>query len=95
MGRYKVTCLTKANIMKIIDGLFHRVFDEIAQTYPHRKNEHLFLDHEIAKLATNPEYFDVIVAPNLAGDIVSDVAAEVAGSIGLVGSANTGHHGAM
>ena len=64
--------------MKITDGLFHRVFDEIAQTYPHRKNEHLFLDHEIAKLATNPEYFDVIVAPNLPVDIVSDVAAEVA-----------------
>ena len=94
-GRSKVTCLTKDNIMKMTDGLFHRVFDEIAQRYPHIKNEHLFVDHGIAKLATNPGYFDVIVAPNIYGDIVSDVAAQVAGSIGLVGSANIGHHGAM
>lgn len=94
-GRTKVTCLTKDNIMKMTDGLFHRVFNEIAQSYPHIKSEHLIVDHGVAKLATDPEHFDVIVAPNLYGDIVSDVAAEVAGSIGLAGSANIGHHGAM
>ena len=94
-GRAKVTCLTKDNIMKLSDGLFHRVFDEVAQAYPGILTEHLIVDHGIAKLATNPEYYDVIVAPNLYGDIVSDVAAQVAGSIGLVGSANIGHHGAM
>lgn len=94
-GCCKVTCPTKDNIVKITDGLFHRVFDEIAQTDPHSKNEHLFVDHGTGKRATNPAYFDVIVAPNLYGDIVSDVMAEVAGSIDLVGSADTGHHVAM
>ncbi len=94
-GRGKVTCMTKDNIMKLTDGLFHRVFDEVALAYPEIASEHLIVDHGIAKLATDPEYFDVIVAPNLYGDIVSDVAAQVAGSIGLVGSANIGHYGAM
>ncbi len=94
-GRRKVTCTTKDNIMKLTDGLFHRVFDEIAQAYLGITSEHLIVDYGIAKLATEPEYFDVIVAPNLYGDLLSDVAAQVAGSIGLAGSANIGHHGAM
>ena len=94
-GRRKVTCFTKDNIMKLTDGLFHRVFDEIAAEYPDIENEHWIVDIGAAKLADTPEIFDVIVMPNLYGDILSDVAAQIAGSVGLAGSANIGEHGAM
>ncbi|MDE3046414.1 MAG: NADP-dependent isocitrate dehydrogenase [Verrucomicrobiota bacterium] len=93
--RKKVTCFTKDNIMKFSDGLFHKVFDEIAQEYPDILNEHWIVDIGAAKLADTPEVFDVIVMPNLYGDILSDVAAQIAGSVGLAGSANIGDHGAM
>ena len=94
-GRKKVTCFTKDNIMKLTDGLFHKVFDEIAVEYPEIENEHWIVDIGAAKLADTPEIFDVIVMPNLYGDILSDVAAQIAGSVGLAGSANIGEHGAM
>lgn len=94
-GRKKVTCFTKDNIMKLSDGLFHKIFDEIAQEYPDILNEHWIVDIGAAKLADSPELFDVIVLPNLYGDILSDVAAEIAGSVGLAGSANIGDGGAM
>jgi isocitrate dehydrogenase len=94
-GRKKVTCFTKDNIMKMTDGLFHKVFDEIAAQYPDIVNEHWIVDIGAAKLADTPEAFDVIVMPNLYGDILSDVAAQIAGSVGLAGSANIGEHGAM
>jgi isocitrate dehydrogenase len=94
-GRKKVTCFTKDNIMKLTDGLFHAVFDEIAKEYPDIVNEHWIVDIGAAKLADSPEQFDVIVMPNLYGDILSDVAAEIAGSVGLAGSANIGQHAAM
>ena len=94
-GRKKVTCFTKDNIMKLTDGLFHKVFDEIAKEYPEIVNEHWIVDIGAAKLADAPEQFDVIVMPNLYGDILSDVAAEIAGSVGLAGSANIGEHAAM
>ena len=93
--RRKVTCLTKDNIMKLTDGLFHRVFNEVSLGYPEIISEHLTVDHGIGKMISEPTRFDVIVAPNLYGDIASDLAAEVTGSIALVGSANIGHHGAM
>ncbi len=83
--RKKVTCFTKDNIMKITDGLFHKVFDEIAAEYPDIENEHWIVDIGSAKLADTPEAFDVIVLPNLYGDILSDVAAQIAGSVGLAG----------
>ncbi len=89
-GRKKVTCFTKDNIMKQTDGLFHKVFDEIASEYPEIENEHWIVDIGAAKLADTPEMFDVIVMPNLYGDILSDVAAQIAGSVGLAGSANIG-----
>lgn len=95
MGRKKVTCFTKDNIMKFSDGLFHKVFDEIAKDYSDIVNEHWIVDIGAAKLADTPEIFDVIVMPNLYGDILSDVAAQIAGSVGLAGSANIGDHGAM
>lgn len=94
-GRRKVTCFTKDNIMKQTDGLFHKVFDEIAREYPQIENEHWIIDIGAAKMADTPEAFDVIVMPNLYGDVLSDVAAQIAGSVGLAGSANIGEECAM
>ncbi len=94
-ARKKVTCFTKDNIMKITDGLFHKVFDEIAAEYPDIVNEHWIVDIGAAKLADTPGAFDVIVMPNLYGDVLSDVAAQIAGSVGLAGSANVGVKYAM
>jgi isocitrate dehydrogenase len=94
-GRKKVTCMTKDNIMKLTDGLFHKVFDEIAAEYPEIQNQHMIIDIGTARMASRPTDFDVVVTPNLYGDILSDVAAEVAGSIGLAGSSNIGADCAM
>lgn len=94
-NRKKVTCFSKDNIMKMTDGLFHRVFNEIAAEYPDIQHDHLIVDIGTALLATQPERFDVIVTLNLYGDIISDVAAQVAGSVGLAGSANIGDQMAM
>src|SRR5687767_13512672 len=94
-NRKKVTCFTKDNIMKMTDGLFHKVFDEIAVEYPEIENEHWIVDIGAAKLADTPEAFDVVVLPNLYGDVLSDVAAQIAGSVGLAGSANIGDSIAM
>jgi len=94
-GRKKVTCFTKDNIMKLSDGLFHKIYDEIAAEYSDIENEHWIIDIGTAKLADTPELFDVLVLPNLYGDILSDVAAQITGSVGLGGSANIGDRGAM
>ena len=94
-GRKKVTCFTKDNIMKQTDGLFHKVFDEVASKYPDIINEHWIVDIGAALLADSPERFDVIVMPNLYGDVMSDIAAQITGSVGLAGSANIGEDCAM
>lgn len=94
-NRKKVTCITKDNIMKRTDGLFHEVFNEIGEEYPDIQKEHWIVDIATAKLANNPENFDVIVTENLYGDIISDVAAEIVGSVGLAGSSNIGKDAAM
>src|SRR5215203_2995525 len=94
-NRKKVTCFIKDNIMKRTDGLFHRVFDEIAPEYPGIEADHWIVDIGSAKLADTPENFDVIVMPNLYGDVLSDVAAQIAGSVGLAGSSNIGEKVAM
>lgn len=94
-GRKKVTCMTKDNIMKQTDGLFHKVFDEISKEYPAIITDHKIIDIGSALLAERPEIFDVIVTMNLYGDIISDIAAQVAGSVGLAGSANIGRNFAM
>ncbi|MBY0423792.1 MAG: NADP-dependent isocitrate dehydrogenase [Parvularculaceae bacterium] len=94
-GRKKVTCFTKDNIMKMTDGLFHKVFDEVGAEYPEFEKEHWIVDIGAAKLADTPNAFDVIVMPNLYGDILSDVAAQIAGSVGLAPSANIGADCAM
>jgi isocitrate dehydrogenase len=94
-NRSKVTAFTKDNIMKMTDGLFHKVAEEVAGEYPDIEFEHWIVDIGAAKLADTPEAFDVVLLPNLYGDILSDVAAQIAGSVGLAGSANIGPSTAM
>ena len=94
-GRHKVTCMTKDNIMKLTDGLFHKIFDEVAAEYPDITSNHQIIDIGAARVAAMPETLDVVVTLNLYGDILSDIAAQVAGSVGLAGSANVGREAAM
>ncbi|MBN8828609.1 MAG: NADP-dependent isocitrate dehydrogenase [Sphingobacteriia bacterium] len=94
-NRKKVTCFSKDNIMKMTDGIFHNVFDEIAKEYPEIETNHMIIDIGAARLATKPENFDVIVTSNLYGDIISDIAAEICGSVGMAGSANIGREYAL
>jgi len=94
-GRAKVTALVKDNIMKLTDGLFARVFDEIAADYPDIEHEQMIVDIGAARLADTPEAFDVVVTLNLYGDILSDVTAQLTGSVGLAPSANVGEHVAL
>ncbi len=94
-GRRRVTCMVKDNIMKMTDGLFRRVFEEIAAEYPHIESDSMIIDIGTARLADDPTGFDVVLLPNLYGDIVSDVTAQIAGSVGLAGSANIGDEVAM
>jgi isocitrate dehydrogenase len=94
-GRRKVTCMTKDNIMKLTDGLFHRVFMEIGREYPDIEQEHQIIDIGTARLADTPERYDVVLTLNLYGDIISDVVAQIAGSVGLAGSANIGAGGSL
>jgi isocitrate dehydrogenase len=94
-GRKKVTCMVKDNIMKLTDGLFHQVFKEIAAEYPNIESETQIIDIGAARLAAHPDRYDVVVTSNLYGDIISDIVAEIAGSVGLAGSANIGKEIAM
>lgn len=94
-GRKKVTCMIKDNIMKLTDGLFHEVFDEVSKKYPEIKADSQIIDIGAARLANRPQDYDVIVTSNLYGDIISDIAAEIAGSVGMAGSANIGSNVAM
>lgn len=94
-NRKKVTCFMKDNIMKFTDGLFHKVFDEVGAEYPDIEKENWIVDIGAAKLATSPEAFDVVVMENLYGDILSDVTAQMTGSVGLAGSANIGNSCSM
>jgi len=94
-NRKKVTCMVKDNIMKLTDGLFHNVFKEISAEYPDIESESQIIDIGSARLAASPERYDVIVTSNLYGDIISDIAAEIAGSVGMAGSANIGLNVAM
>ncbi len=94
-GRRKVTCMTKDNIMKLSDGAFHRIYDKVAKEYPDIETDHYIIDIGSARVASRPELFDVIVTENLYGDIISDIAAEVSGSVGLAGSSNVGDDFAM
>ncbi len=93
--RKKLTCMTKDNIMKMTDGLFHRVFDEVGEEYPEVETDHSIIDIGMARVADTPERFDTIVTLNLYGDILSDVAAQICGSVGVGGSMNIGSEAAM
>lgn len=93
--RKKVTCFVKDNIMKLTDGVFHRIFDKIAREYPEIQADSIIIDIGAARLADSPEMFDVIVTLNLYGDILSDIAAQISGSVGIGGSSNIGDQGAM
>ncbi|MBU6145906.1 MAG: NADP-dependent isocitrate dehydrogenase, partial [Paenibacillaceae bacterium] len=94
-NRKKVTLFVKDNIMKMTDGLYSKIFADIGSQYPDIEKEHWIVDIGAAKLADAPQQFDVIVTLNLYGDILSDVAAQISGSVGLAGSANIGDHCAM
>ena len=95
MGRKKITCMTKDNIMKLTDGTFHKIFNQVAKEYPDIENEHWIIDIGAAKFATQPSNFDIVLLPNLYGDILSDVSAQIAGSVGIGGSSNIGESHAM
>lgn len=94
-GRTKVTCMTKDNIMKMTDGMFHKIFNSVAEEYSDIRSDHFIIDIGSALIAHSPEKFDVIVTLNLYGDIISDIAAQVAGSVGMSGSANVGRELSM
>jgi NAD-dependent isocitrate dehydrogenase len=94
-GRKRVTCVHKANIMKLSDGLFLDVFRTIAAEYPDITADDVIIDAACMKLVMNPAQFDVLVLPNLYGDIVSDLAAGLIGGLGLAPGANMGDHAAV
>jgi isocitrate dehydrogenase len=87
--------MTKDNILKQADGLFHKIFDKVAREYPEIENNHMIIDIGSAIIADRPHTLDVVVTQNLYGDIISDIAAQVTGSVGLGGSANIGDEVAM
>ncbi|MFN6117670.1 MAG: NADP-dependent isocitrate dehydrogenase [Flavobacteriales bacterium] len=89
-GRKKVTCLVKDNIMKVTDGMFADMFRRVGLEYPGIQQEVQIIDIGTARVATRPDRYDVIVTLNLYGDIISDVTAELTGSVGMAGSANIG-----
>lgn len=94
-GRKKVSCFVKDNIMKYTDGLFHSIFKEISNEYPDIESDSWIIDIGAARLADTPEIFDVVVTLNLYGDIISDITAQISGSVGLAGTSNVGATCAM
>jgi isocitrate dehydrogenase (NAD+) len=89
-GRKKVTAVHKANIMKMSDGLFLERCIDVASKHPEIEFEHMLLDKACLKITQNPNNFDMLVMPNLYGDIVSDLAAGLIGGLGLTPSGNIG-----
>ncbi len=94
-GRRKVTAVHKANIMKFSDGLFLAVAREVAERHPEIEFEDRIVDNLCNQLVSRPEEYDVLVLPNLYGDIVSDLAAGMIGGLGFAGGANIGTHAAV
>jgi isocitrate dehydrogenase (NAD+) len=94
-GRKKVTAIHKANIMKLADGLFLRCCREVAAQYPNIQYNELIVDNASMQLVAKPEQFDVLLMPNLYGDIVSDLAAGLVGGLGVVPGANFGDEHAV
>lgn len=94
-GRKRVSCVTKANIMKFTDGLFLSVFREVAKDYPDLEPRENLVDAVCMGLVQRPEEFDVLVLPNLYGDIVSDLTAGLVGGLGVAPGANIGAEAAV
>ncbi len=94
-GRKKVTCVHKANILKMSDGLFLDVFEQIAKEYPEIEHNDKIIDNTCMQMVMNPNQFDVIVTPNLYGDLLSDLASGLIGGLGLLPSSNLGTDYAM
>src|SRR5579885_2427719 len=94
-GRKKVTAIHKANIMKLADGLFLRCAREVSAKYPQIEYKELIVDNAAMQLVIRPETFDVLLLPNLYGDIVSDLAAGLVGGLGIVPGANMGENHAV
>ncbi len=94
-GRKKVTCVHKANILKLSDGLFLKIFHEIAPNYPEIQADDKIVDNTCMQLVMNPQQFDIIVTPNLYGDIISDLTSGLIGGLGLLPSSNLGKDYAM
>lgn len=87
-NRKKVTCVHKANILKKSDGLFLHIFEEIAKEYPNIEANSLIVDNTCMQLVMKPEQFDIMVMPNLYGDILSDLTSGLIGGLGLLPSCN-------
>lgn len=94
-GRKKVTCVHKANILKMSDGLFLSIFKEIAARYPDIEADDKIVDNVCMQLVMRPQQFDILVMPNLYGDIVSDLTSGLIGGLGLLPSSNLGRDYAM
>lgn len=94
-NRRKVTAISKANIMKFTDGLFYQVAREVAKDYPDIQYEEMLVDNMCMQLVQKPELYDVLVLPNLYGDILSDLCAGLVGGLGVAPGANIGEHGAL
>lgn len=93
--RKTVTCVHKANIQKMTDGLFLHSFQEVAETYPDLKSNDILIDNLCMQLVTRPEQFDVLVLPNLFGDIASDLCAGLVGGLGVAPGGNIGRDAAV
>ena len=89
-NRKKVTAVTKSNIMKFSDGLFQHVAEDVAKQYPNIEFEHVIVDNMCMQLVQKPENYDVLVLPNLYGDIISDLCAGLIGGLGVAPGANIG-----
>ena len=94
-GRKKVTCVHKANILKFTDGLFLQVSRDVAKQYPDIEHEDRIVDNMCMQLVQKPELYDILVLPNLYGDVVSDLAAGLVGGLGVAPGANIGPNGAV
>ena len=94
-NRKKVTCVHKANILKMSDGLFLNIFYDIAKKYPEIEADDKIVDNTCMQLVMNPQQFDIMVMPNLYGDIVSDLTSGLIGGLGLLPSSNLGKDYAM
>lgn len=94
-GRHKVHCATKANILKLTEGLFKSIFEEISTDYPEIEAQHIIIDNCAHQLVVRPEAFDVIVTTNLQGDVISDLASGLIGGLGVAPAANIGDHAAI